>query len=95
MLAASFALPTRRDLDARLILGAAIFGVGWGLGGYCPGPGLASLGTGSVPVLAFVGAMLVGLGVTARWEERFGGSPAARSPLQGTSPGSSAAGAAG
>ena len=64
--AAGFALPTRRDLDVRLLLGAAVFGVGWGLGGYCPGPALASLVTGSVPVLAFVGAMLAGLVVTAR-----------------------------
>jgi len=70
ILAASFALPTRRVLDGRLLLGAAIFGVGWGLGGYCPGPGLASLATGSVPVLAFVGAMLAGLAMTARVEER-------------------------
>lgn len=68
--AASFAMPSRRVLDGRLLLGAAIFGVGWGLGGYCPGPGLASLATGSVPVLAFVGAMLAGLVVTARVEDR-------------------------
>ncbi len=67
--AASFVMPTRRHLDARLLLGAAIFGVGWGLGGYCPGPGLASLATGSVAVFAFVGAMLAGLVVTARVED--------------------------
>ena len=80
--AAAFALPTRRDLDVRLLLGAAIFGVGWGLGGYCPGPGLASLVTGSVPVLAFVGAMLAGIVVTARME-----GPLARS---GSQPGAGA-----
>jgi uncharacterized membrane protein YedE/YeeE len=56
-----FHLPTRRDLDVRLLLGAAIFGVGWGLAGYCPGPGLASLGSGGVGALAFVAAMMVGM----------------------------------
>ena len=46
---------------ARLVLGSAVFGVGWGLSGYCPGPALASLVAGSLPLVAFVGAMLVGL----------------------------------
>ena len=44
LLAPKFALPTRSDLDVKLILGAAIFGAGWGLGGFCPGPALVSLG---------------------------------------------------
>jgi len=70
LLAASFTLPSRRHLDLRLLTGAAIFGVGWGLGGYCPGPGLAALVTGSAPVVAFVVAMLAGLVVTARVEAR-------------------------
>lgn len=64
-----FALPTRRDLDARLLGGAAIFGVGWGLGGYCPGPGLTSLVSGAAPVAFFVIAMLVGIGLAARLED--------------------------
>ncbi len=54
LFAASFQLPTRRDIDGKLLLGAAIFGIGWGLGGYCPGPALASLPTGGSSVLAFV-----------------------------------------
>ncbi|MBE7454002.1 MAG: YeeE/YedE family protein [Kofleriaceae bacterium] len=58
---AAFHLPTRRDLDARLLGGAAIFGVGWGLGGLCPGPGLVAAGGGATTGLAFVAAMLVGL----------------------------------
>lgn len=56
-----FHLPTRADIDARLILGAAIFGVGWGLGGICPGPGLVSSVSFAVPVVVFVVAMLVGM----------------------------------
>src|SRR5690606_40710821 len=54
----AFQLPTRKDLDARLIAGAAIFGLGWGLGGYCPGPAVTSLVSGQVEVIAFVGAMV-------------------------------------
>jgi hypothetical protein len=56
-----FALPTRRDLDARLVGGAALFGVGWGLVGLCPGPALASLARGENEVLVFVAAMAGGM----------------------------------
>ena len=59
--APAFGLPTRTDLDARLIGGAALFGMGWGLGGFCPGPALVALPSGMTPVLVFVGAMLVGM----------------------------------
>lgn len=52
-----FAWPTRSDLDARLVIGAVLFGAGWGLVGLCPGPALASLGRGSTPVFVFVAAM--------------------------------------
>lgn len=55
-----FSLPTKKDLDARLICGAALFGVGWGLGGFCPGPALTALSTGLVQVFIFVGAMFFG-----------------------------------
>ena len=55
-----FQLPNRSDIDVRLISGAAIFGLGWGLVGYCPGPAIAALTTGSLQPLIFVGAMLVG-----------------------------------
>lgn len=60
-LADAFAIPTRRDLDARLIGGAALFGVGWGLVGLCPGPALADLARGSPQVTTFVAAMLAGI----------------------------------
>ncbi len=67
---ARFHLPTRTDLDKKLILGAAVFGVGWGLAGFCPGPGIVSLGTGAVAAIVFVTAMTTGMLVqhrTADW----------------------------
>lgn len=66
--AARFGIPTRRDIDARLVLGAALFGIGWGLGGFCPGPGITSLVGGAPSVLVFVLAMVASLALTARIE---------------------------
>jgi hypothetical protein len=60
-LGGSFQIPTRRDIDAPLVTGAAIFGVGWGLSGFCPGPALAALGAGPWQVAAFVAAMAAGM----------------------------------
>ena len=60
LLASSFALPSKTDLEPRLIGGAALFGVGWGLAGLCPGPAITGLVTGALPVVAFVLAMLAG-----------------------------------
>ncbi len=54
-------------IDAPLVAGAAIFGIGWGLGGYCPGPAIASLGFGNPEALWFVPAMLAGAGLQ-RWQ---------------------------
>jgi uncharacterized membrane protein YedE/YeeE len=51
----------RRSIDRRLVAGAAVFGVGWGLSGYCPGPAIVALGLGIGPAWAFVGAMIVGV----------------------------------
>lgn len=56
-----FHFPTRKDLDARLLIGSSLFGIGWGLGGYCPGPGLVSAATGSLPAVTFVASMAVGM----------------------------------
>ena len=64
-----FQLPTATALDRPLLAGAAIFGIGWGLAGYCPGPVLASLASGRLPVFAFVAAMLAGM-VLVRWLRR-------------------------
>lgn len=56
-----FHLPTRRDLDVRLVLGAALFGVGWALAGFCPGPALVSAASGSFPAVVFVVGMTAGV----------------------------------
>ncbi|MBL9027424.1 MAG: YeeE/YedE family protein [Myxococcales bacterium] len=63
-----FHIPTRRDLDARLLVGAALFGIGWGLGGFCPGPGLVSLASGSLAPIVFVLAMTAGMLVQRTWD---------------------------
>lgn len=62
-----FVLPSRRDIDARLVVGAVLFGAGWGLSGYCPGPALASLLTSGWDAAVFVGAMVAGMGLAQRW----------------------------
>ena len=56
----AFVLPTKKTIDGRLLLGAAIFGVGWGLGGFCPGPGIVSVATGAKSPLVFVASMVAG-----------------------------------
>ncbi|MEN9835858.1 MAG: hypothetical protein RL011_2051 [Pseudomonadota bacterium] len=61
ILSAKFLVPTRRDIDAKLVVGSIIFGVGWGLGGFCPGPALVALATGQAKVLVFVAAMCGGI----------------------------------
>lgn len=63
--AAGFEWPTLRDVDARLVGGSALFGVGWGLSGYCPGPALASIGAGSTGAAWFTGGMLAGMAIFA------------------------------
>ena len=66
VLGGSFQITTRKDLDRSLIIGALLFGSGWGLGGYCPGPAITSLGSGSLNALLFVVAMGVGMLVADR-----------------------------
>ena len=60
-----FDLPKKQAVDRPLVLGSALFGIGWGLVGFCPGPAVAALGTGLAPVLAFVAAMLAGMALHA------------------------------
>ncbi len=62
-----FFLPTKSTIDRPLIVGAAIFGIGWGLGGFCPGPALAALASGSPAVLLFVIAMIAGQWAAGRF----------------------------
>lgn len=57
----SFSVPTRRDVDARLVGGAILFGAGWGLSGFCPGPAVAALSQGRPEFIAFVATMLAGM----------------------------------
>ncbi len=61
-LGAAMKLPTSRDIDGRLVIGSVVFGIGWGVAGFCPGPGLVALGMGEVKAFVFVVAMLVGMG---------------------------------
>ena len=64
---AKFEWPTRRGIDAPLVIGAVLFGTGWGIAGYCPGPALASVITGGADVLWFVASMLIGMFVAKKW----------------------------
>ena len=67
LLDGAFFLPTKRDIDRPLIIGAALFGIGWGLGGFCPGPALAGLASGAPGVMLFVVAMVAGQWFAARF----------------------------
>ena len=66
LLAERFHLPAARELDLRIISGPAIFGLGWGLAGFCPGPAFTALGFGSRAAVVFVAAMAAGM-LLARW----------------------------
>lgn len=68
-LAPRFALPTKTDLEPRLMAGAGLFGIGWGLAGLCPGPAVTDLITGSGSIVLFVSAMLAGM-LLFDWLER-------------------------
>jgi uncharacterized protein len=61
-----FHLPKAKHIDAPIVIGPAIFGIGWGLGGFCPGPAFIAVGTGSGPAMIFVVAMVLGM-VAARF----------------------------
>ncbi|MRG90967.1 DUF6691 family protein [Polyangium spumosum] len=76
VLGGGFQLPKKKDLDTRLVVGAAIFGVGWGLAGICPGPGLVNLLAGDLGAVAFVAAMVVGMGAQHLLVEARAGKPA-------------------
>jgi uncharacterized membrane protein YedE/YeeE len=66
LLGAPMALPTARAIDKRLVLGSVVFGFGWGLAGFCPGPALVALGAGRVEALVFVASMVAGMLLFAR-----------------------------
>lgn len=56
-------MPTSNHIDKRLILGGLMFGIGWGIAGFCPGPGLVALGAGEIKAAVFVAAMVAGMGI--------------------------------
>ena len=75
-------LPTARQIERRLIGGSVLFGIGWGIAGFCPGPGLVALGMGELKAVVFVVAMLAGMGLFEMLERRpEQSSQSARTPL--------------
>ena len=66
-----FSLPTKRAIDRNLVFGSLLFGIGWGVGGFCPGPALAMLVTGNHSILVFVLSMTVGMFVFESLSSRF------------------------
>lgn len=78
--AAAFDLPAERRVDARLLLGAALFGLGWGAAGYCPGPALAGLAMDNAQAWIFVPAMLAGSWLTRAWMDRAAARRASDAP---------------
>jgi len=68
LLGAPIELPTATRLDARLVGGSLVFGIGWGLAGFCPGPALVNAGSGQAQSVLFVAAMLAGMALFAAFE---------------------------
>lgn len=62
-------LPDSQSVDRQLITGSLLFGAGWGLAGFCPGPGLVAMGAGEIKAFAFVGAMVVGMMIFEQIEQ--------------------------
>ena len=70
LLGEAMRLPTGKLIDRRLLTGSLLFGVGWGIAGFCPGPALLALGLGETKAVLFVAAMLVGMGLFEAFEWR-------------------------
>ena len=75
-LGADMKLPSQHRIDRHLVVGGLLFGIGWGMAGFCPGPALVALGTGSPKALVFVIAMLAGMAVYELHERRRRSAPA-------------------
>jgi uncharacterized membrane protein YedE/YeeE len=70
-------LPASRTIDRRLVVGSVVFGIGWGLAGFCPGPALVALGAGKIKAAVFVAAMLGGMALFELHERRIAAASAA------------------
>ena len=70
LFAERFRLPTKTDIDPRLLAGAAIFGLGWGLAGFCPGPAIAAVVSLSLEPLVFIAAMAIGMIAVDRYDRQ-------------------------
>ena len=82
LLGAAMQLPSLRSIDRRLLIGSAVFGIGWGIAGFCPGPALVAVGMGQAKALVFVIAMLAGMGIF-EWLE---GRKETKHPYRGNRP---------
>jgi uncharacterized protein len=65
-----FHLPTRKDVKPRLVVGSMMFGIGWGIAGICPGPGLTSLATGKIEIVVFIATMFLGMFLFRKLDHR-------------------------
>jgi uncharacterized membrane protein YedE/YeeE len=70
LLDSKFHLPTRKDIDGKLLLGAALFGIGWGWAGICPGPGIVASVSGNTNILIFIASMLIGMFIFKSFESK-------------------------
>jgi uncharacterized membrane protein YedE/YeeE len=73
--------PTRKDIDAPLVIGATLFGIGWGLVGLCPGPALVNLAGLGLPVIVFVAAMAAGMIGQDAWSKQKAAAPAGETAI--------------
>lgn len=81
-LGAAIRIPTGERIESRYVLGSVVFGIGWGLVGFCPGPALVSLGSGRMKAAVFVAAMLAGMGLFEQLQGRRAGRKGRRRSAQ-------------
>lgn len=70
----SMKVPRHSHIDKRLVIGGLLFGIGWGIAGFCPGPGLVALGAGEIKAIVFVASMVAGMGIFELAERRRSGA---------------------